>query len=180
MRLFLLTALTMTAFASNSLLNRVAVADFAMDPMVFAVIRTAAGAVMLSALVLMRGTMPSFGAKRIAGAVSLAIYMVGFSWAYLSLGAGLGALILFGILQVVMFGFAVAKGQAVPSLRWIGAAIALAGLTVLLWPSGATAVPFWGALAMPRTRCWGRVSLTRWLRLLVTLCFVSRLSRLLC
>mgnify|MGYP000731230455 CR=1 FL=1 len=106
MKLFLLTCLTMTAFACNSLLNRLAVADYDMDPMVFAVIRTIAGAVMLSALLLARGHVPAFGRKQGAGAVALAAYMVGFSWAYLTLGAGLGALILFGVLQVVMFGFA--------------------------------------------------------------------------
>lgn len=148
MRLFLLTTLTMIAFASNSLLNRLAVANFDIDPMVFAVIRTFAGAVMLAGLLCVRGRVPAFGRTHIAGAVALAIYMIGFSWAYLSLGAGLGALILFGVLQVVMFGFAVIKGQAIPALRWAGAAIALAGLVVLLWPVGATAVPMWGALSM--------------------------------
>lgn len=148
MRLFLLTALTMTAFASNSLLNRVAVADFDMDPMVFAVIRTAAGAVMLAALVFARQGRPDFGVKRLYGGVALAVYMIGFSWAYLSLGAGLGALILFGVLQVVMFGFAVLKGQDIPALRWLGAAVALTGMVILLWPSGATAVPFLGSMAM--------------------------------
>ncbi|SEV94232.1 EamA-like transporter family protein [Cognatiyoonia koreensis] len=148
MRIFLLTALTMTAFASNSLLNRIAVANYAMDPMVFAVIRTAAGAAMLTLLVLARRGVPQFGARQFGGAVSLAIYMIGFSWAYLSLGAGLGALILFGVLQVVMFGFAVVKGQDIPALRWAGAVIALVGLAVLLWPSGTDAVPVLGALSM--------------------------------
>lgn len=148
MRLFLLTALTMTAFAANSALNRVAVADYGMDPIVFAVIRTFAGAVMLAALVLARGRVPDFGRKRVWGALALAAYMIGFSWAYLTIGAGLGALILFGVLQVVMFGFAVAKGQVIPLLRWAGAGIALVGLVVLLWPTGETAVPIAGAVAM--------------------------------
>jgi drug/metabolite transporter (DMT)-like permease len=148
MRLFLLTALTMTAFAANSVLNRVAVADFGMDPMVFAVIRTIAGALMLAGLVLARGRVPDFGTKRFVGAVALAAYMIGFSWAYMTLGAGLGALILFGVLQVVMFSFAVTRGQAIPPLRWAGAGIAFVGLIVLLWPSGAAAVPVLGAAAM--------------------------------
>lgn len=148
MKLFLLTALTMIAFASNSLLNRVAVADFGMDPMVFAVIRTAAGAAMLIGLVLARHGSPDFSPKRVAGGISLAVYMIGFSWAYISLGAGLGALILFGVLQVVMFGFAVFKGQEIPALRWVGAIVALIGMVILLWPAGATAVPFLGSLSM--------------------------------
>jgi drug/metabolite transporter (DMT)-like permease len=74
--------------------------------------------------------------------------MVGFSWAYITLDAGLGALILFGVLQVVVFGWAVWEGQAIPMQRWLGAGIALVGLCVLLWPGGQAAVPLWGGVAM--------------------------------
>lgn len=150
MQLFLLVALTMTAFAANSLLNRIGVASYGMDPMDFAAIRVAAGAAMLWMLVLSRSaSRPSvWVGTRIAGAAMLAIYMIGFSWAYISLGAGLGALILFGVLQVVVFGWAVWEGQTIPMLRWLGAGIALLGLCVLLWPSGQAAVPLGGALAM--------------------------------
>lgn len=150
MHLFLLVTLTMTAFASNSLLNRLGVSNYGMDPMVFAVIRTAAGAAMLAALVLLRGQggLSLMTRKRAAGALALAVYMIGFSWSYLTLGAGLGALILFGVLQVVMFGWAVVEGQAISRLKWCGGAIAMAGLVILLWPGGATAVPFAGAVAM--------------------------------
>lgn len=150
MKLFLLTALTMTAFASNSLLNRIGVAGYGMNPLDFAAIRVAAGALMLWALVLPRRAAypPMRTGKRLAGAVALTVYMLGFSWAYINLDAGLGALILFGVLQVVIFGWAVIGGQRVPALRWLGAAIALVGLCVLLWPSGAAAVPLDGAIAM--------------------------------
>lgn len=150
MHLFFLVTLTMTAFASNSLLNRLGVSNYGMDPMVFAVIRTAAGAAMLAALVLLRGQggLSLMTRKRAAGALALAVYMIGFSWSYLTLGAGLGALILFGVLQVVMFGWAVIEGQAISPLKWCGGAIAMAGLVILLWPGGATAVPFAGAVAM--------------------------------
>ncbi len=149
-QLLLLTALTMTAFAANSVLNRIGVANLGMDPMDFAAIRVASGALILWVLVLMRPAAPLvvFVQKRIAGALALAIYMIGFSWAYLSLGAGLGALILFGVLQVAMFGWAVFERQTIPPLRWLGAGVALVGLCVLLWPTGATAVPFWGTAAM--------------------------------
>ncbi len=150
MQLFLLVALTMTAFAANSILNRIGVADFGMDPMDFAAIRVVAGAAMLWLLILTRNApRPAIWVqKRWAGAIMLAIYMVGFSWAYISLGAGLGALILFGVLQVVVFGWAVIEGQTVPLMRWIGAGIALIGLCVLLWPGGQATVPFAGAMSM--------------------------------
>ena len=150
MQLFLLVALTMTAFASNSILNRVGIANYGMDPMDFAAIRVIAGAVMLWVLVLGRNAdRPTvLVLKRIAGAVTLAIYMIGFSWAYISLDAGLGALILFGVLQIVIFGWAVWERQSIPVQRWIGAGISLAGLCVLLWPTGQAAVPIVGALSM--------------------------------
>ena len=150
MRLFLLVTLTMCAFAANSVLNRIGVGLQGMDPMDFATIRTGAGAAMLWALVAMRSGArpPLWTSKRIAGAIALAVYMVGFSWAYISLDAGLGALILFGVLQIVVFGWAVIEGSKIPALRWIGAAIALVGLCILLWPAGEAAVPFGGAVSM--------------------------------
>jgi len=150
MRLFGLVALTMCAFAANSVLNRIGVALQGMTPMDFATVRTGSGAAMLWGLVLLRqGAQPAvLTRKRFWGALALAAYMVGFSLAYISLDAGLGALILFGVLQIVVFGWAVIEGGDIPTLRWIGAAIALTGLCVLLWPSGAATVPFGGALAM--------------------------------
>lgn len=149
-KITLLLALTMCAFAANSILNRIGVAQYGMDPMDFAAIRVAAGAAMLWLLVGLRGAgWPHLWAwPRAAGALALAGYMIGFSWAYLSLGAGLGALILFGVLQVVIFGWTVAKGQTIPPQRWAGACVAFAGLCALLWPAGAQTVPVGGALAM--------------------------------
>lgn len=140
----------MTAFAANSILNRVGVARFGMNPMDFAALRVVAGAAMLWLLVLPRqtGHPPLRTLRRVWGAAALAVYMIGFSWAYISLGAGLGALILFGVLQVVVFGWAVWTGQTIPALRWAGAGIAFAGLCVLLWPAGQAAVPLGGSLAM--------------------------------
>ena len=150
MRLFLLVLLTMCAFAANSVLNRIGVAMQGMDPMGFATVRTGAGAAMLWAIVAARAApAPAVvSPKRLFGALALAAYMIGFSWAYLTLDAGLGALILFGVLQIVIFGWAVVEGAEIPVLRWVGAAIALGGLTVLLWPAGAMTVPVGGAAAM--------------------------------
>ena len=149
-RIFVLLAVTMSAFAANSVLNRLGVARYGMDPMDFAAIRVAAGGLMLWVLVGLRGMArpPLWSGRRIGGTVCLAGYMVGFSWAYLSLDAGIGALILFGVIQVVIFGWSVAAGQAVPSRRWLGAVVAFGGLCVLLWPSGAQALPWGGATAM--------------------------------
>lgn len=150
MRLFAIVALTMCAFAANSILNRIGVALQGMDPMDFATVRTGAGAAMLWILVMMRkAPRPAIlSAKRFAGAAALTVYMIGFSWAYITLDAGLGALILFGVLQIVVFSWAVIEGGRIPLLRWIGAGIALLGLCVLLWPSGDAKVPVGGAISM--------------------------------
>lgn len=149
MAIFWTVAAAMIAFAANSVLTRIGVATYGVDPFAFAFIRVAAGAATLCALVGFAGINPWRGLpSRWAGALSLAAYMLGFSYAYLTLGAGLGALILFGVLQVLMFGWAVWRGADIPKLRWVGAIIALLGLAVLLWPAGARAVPLGGTLSM--------------------------------
>ena len=148
MRQAALVAVVMLAFAGNSILNRIGVARFGMDPLSFGAIRVAAGALVLLVTTRGQGVPRLRDARRWSGAATLALYMIGFSWAYLSLGAGLGALILFATVQAAMFGTAVAQRQAVPVLRWIGMGVAMAGLVVLLWPSGALRVDPAGALAM--------------------------------
>lgn len=138
MRLAILTAATMIAFAANSVLNRLAVGGAAIDPGSFSVIRVLSGAVMLTALAAARGRMlPLMSRRRIVGAGSLALYMIGFSVAYLTLDAGLGALILFGVVQITMFAFAAMVGHRAVPLQIAGAAVAFAGLVWVLWPAGA-------------------------------------------
>ncbi|WP_298858084.1 DMT family transporter [uncultured Sulfitobacter sp.] len=149
MRLILLTILTMCAFAANSLLTRAAVEGGHIAPAAFAVLRVAAGAAMLGGIALLRGTsLPLFRAERIIGVVSLTAYMAGFSLAYLTLDAGLGALILFGVTQIAMFAYGTYTGQASTTRQVIGAAVAFGGLALVLWPSGGGAVDMSGALLM--------------------------------
>lgn len=135
MRLLLLTILTMIAFASNSILNRLAIDSGSIDPSSFAMIRMLAGAVALCMILTVRGGgLPVFVRGRFVGAASLAAYMIGFSLAYISLDAGMGALILFGTVQVVMFGWSALRGTA-PTVRQLGGAgVAFAGLILALWP----------------------------------------------
>ncbi len=135
MKLFLLTALTMVAFAANSVLNRAAVGSGSIDPASFALIRVVAGIVTLCMVLSVRGTpLPLFRRARVVGAVSLAAYMAGFSLSYVVLDAGVGALILFGVVQITMFGWGALRGAA-PSLRQMaGAGVAFAGLLLVLWP----------------------------------------------
>lgn len=148
MRLFLLVALTMVAFAANSVLNRWAVGPGHIGAVEFACLRLLAGAVTLAMLVLWRrGALVWPGRQgRLAGVLGLSAYLVGFSLAYRGLDAGTGALVLFGMVQVTMFVGALLAREAVPLSRWGGAVLALGGLALIAVP-GAVA-PAFGALAL--------------------------------
>jgi drug/metabolite transporter (DMT)-like permease len=162
MRLFLLTALTMTAFAANSVLNRMALAGGSIDAASFGTIRLIAGAVMLGGLSLaFRGRLRLGGAGRIIGVLSLLVYIYGFSAAYTALDAGLGALILFGVVQITMFAGGLLAGEATPPRRWIGAALAFAGLAWLLWPGAGPQISVPHGLSMTLAGVgWGLYSLS--------------------
>lgn len=148
MQTFLLAALTMLAFAMNSVLNRAAVDGGHADPSSFAVIRVLAGAALLAVLVIGQGGRVDLSApRRWAGAAALAVYMIGFSLAYQSLDAGLGALILFGTVQIALFAQAARAGAAPDGRQVLGAGIAFGGLLLALWPDG-DAGGLVGAVAM--------------------------------
>lgn len=149
MKTIVLTALTMIAFAANSVLTRQAIDGGHIDPSSFGLIRVAAGAVVLSAIVLAIRAKPSFsGAARWVGVASLAAYIIGFSMAYVTLDAGLGALILFGVVQMTMFLHGAFLG-AVPSARQIGGAVlAFFGLVIVLWPGPEALADLRGAVFM--------------------------------
>lgn len=161
-RLFLLVTLTMIAFAANSLLNRAALVDGTTGPASFAALRLLSGAVFLAALLAKRQGLPNLADKRrVIGAGSLALYILGFSFAYVALDAGMGALILFGMVQLTMFGGAILSGDRPATARWIGAATALAGLAWLVWPGTATAPDPLAVLLMTAAGLgWGIYSLT--------------------
>ena len=146
MKLILLTIVTMIAFAANSVLTRMGVDQAGIDPSGFALIRVLSGAGILAVIVLLRGQrIPIFRQERLLGAASLAGYMVGFSLAYQTLDAGLGALILFGVVQIVMFAAAAAMGDRPTGRQMSGASIAFGGLVLVLAPNGETQVSVWGA-----------------------------------
>jgi len=162
MRLFLLTALTMIAFAANSVLNRMALAGGSIDATSFGTIRLIAGAVMLAALCLaLRGGLHLRGPGRVAGVLALLVYMYGFSTAYTVLDAGLGALILFGVVQITMFAGGLVAREPMPPRRWIGATLAFAGLAWLLWPGAGPQISVPHGLMMAAAGVgWGIYSLT--------------------
>jgi len=162
-RLLFLTALTMVAFAGNSILNRLALADGEIGPANFAVLRVVSGAAVLLLLVALRAKRerkPSpIDPKSV---LALATYLLGFSYAYVTLPTGIGALILFGGVQVTMFAGALVKRETITSARWFGAALAFGGVVLLLAPLGdeSSAPKFSGALLMGAAAIgWGIYSL---------------------
>lgn len=161
MRLFLLTALTMVAFAANSVLNRIALADGWIGPADFAALRLFSGAVALVVLVYATGgRVPWHMARRPFGAAALLLYIVGFSFAYLTLDTGVGALILFGGVQVTMFAGALWLGERPGARRWLGAGVAFAGLILLCWPAGEVRLDLGGVALMAAAALgWGFYSL---------------------
>ena len=148
-RIAALTALTMLAFAGNSLLCRVALKETSIDPASFVTIRLISGAVVLWIVVrlLERSRGVQAGAGNWLSAFALFAYAAGFSFAYLSLTAGMGALLLFGTVQATMIGYGVWAGERLRTWELAGLALALGGLVGLLLP-GLAAPPVLGATLM--------------------------------
>ncbi len=140
MRLVLLTVLTMVAFAANSVLNRMALVDGGIDPASFGAIRLTAGVAMLWALAALGGQGHIHRHGNVCASAALFVYIFGFSFAYIALDAGVGALILFGMVQITMFAGALWGGERPPAERWLGACLAFGGLVWLLWPGSGVAI----------------------------------------
>ena len=131
-----LTLLALVAFASNSLLTRLALGTRQLDAASFTALRLASGALMLTAIVLVQSR--SWGALRgaaIAGPLALFVYAAPFSFAYLRIGAAVGALVLFGVVQLTMIGYGIARGERPTPIMWLGLVLAGGGLLVLTVPA---------------------------------------------
>jgi len=142
-----LTGLALTAFAGNSILCRLALRSGDIDPASFTSIRIGSGALVLALLVRSRGAGTATRPVSWRSAAALALYAVPFAFAYVTLSAGTGALLLFGAVQVTMLASSLQGGERPRATQWLGAAIALLGLVYLLLP-GLTAPPLAGALLM--------------------------------
>ena len=155
----LLTAIAMLAFAANSLLCRLALGAGLIDAASFTSVRVISGAVMLGLIIIPRYRDLGRPPVHWGAVVMLFAYMIFFSIAYLSLGAGTGALILFGAVQLTMFTVALRDGEAFSSLSWAGLVLAIGGLVYLVLPGVSAPDPV-GALLMTLAGiAWGFYSL---------------------
>jgi drug/metabolite transporter (DMT)-like permease len=159
-RTLLLTATAMLCFAANSLLCRLALAPGSIDPASFTSVRVASACAMLGLVVWLKlRRLPRLREAKPRSIAALFGYLVFFSFAYVRLDAGSGALILFGAVQLTMFVIALREGEPFPPLAWLGLSIAVSGLIWLLLP-GASAPDPLGALLMALSGvCWGLFSL---------------------
>jgi drug/metabolite transporter (DMT)-like permease len=180
-RIFIFTLLAMIAFASNSLLCRAALKESSVDPATFTFVRIFSGALALCLIMSVRKRLTvnptatplvdSFSNSAPAtrrsllrygnwiSAVALFAYAAGFSFAYTSLSAGTGALLLFGAVQATMILWGLHKGERLNTIQIAGFIVAVAGLVVLVFP-GLSAPPLIGSILMLGAGlAWGIYSL---------------------
>ncbi len=148
----------MFAFAGNSLLCRMALKHSDIDATSFTTIRLISGALVLWFIV-RRKRDTSSGKGSWLSAIALFVYAAGFSFAYISLSAATGALLLFGAVQVTMIGYGIWSGERFRNLQLFGLLLAFGGLVGLLLP-GLSAPPLYGSVLMLGAGvAWGIYSL---------------------
>jgi drug/metabolite transporter (DMT)-like permease len=155
---FFLTLLAMIAFAGNSLLCRLALRHTSIDPASFTSIRILSGALSLWLIIQLRsGTRAAAGSW--PSALALFVYAAAFSYAYVSLPAATGALLLFGAVQATMIGYGLRAGETLGMRQSAGLVCAFIGLAGLLLP-GLSAPPLpAAALMLGAGVAWGVYSL---------------------
>lgn len=139
MSTYLLVAVAMFAFAANSILCRLALAEGSIDAGSFTLVRIFSGAITLALLLLLnrsnaKASFPGFNFSLMAG-FALFAYAVLFSFAYIQLAAGTGALLLFGAVQLSLLVLHWWQGERFQRLEIIGIACSLAGFVWLMLPS---------------------------------------------
>ena len=157
-RTIALTGLALLAFAGNSLLSRRALDGTGTDPASFTALRLLAGAIVLALLAHRPGQSWRRGGD-VVSAFALFAYAACFSWAYVGLTAGTGALLLFGAVQATMLGVGLASGTRWSTLQAAGLVLALAGLVGLLLPGLSAPPPLPAALMLLAGIAWGVYSL---------------------
>lgn len=153
-----LTAAAMIAFAGNSLLCRLALRDTPLDAASFTTIRIVSGALVLAAIVAIRGGSPLRAGSWLSAAALFA-YAIFFSFAYLTLPAGTGALVLFAAVQATMIGHAFVAGERFRPIQIVGLAAAAVGLFVLAMPGLGAPDPLAAAAMTLAGIAWGIYSL---------------------
>lgn len=158
-RTWLATSTALIGFAANSLLCRAALGARAIDAWSFTAVRLGGGALALLLLARLATKRSSRGAGSFGSALALWGYAAAFSLAYLRIGAGIGALVLFASVQATMLGWSVLNGARPSAREWGGFALAFTGLVVLTVPGASLPDPI-GLVSMALAGvAWGAYSL---------------------
>src|SRR5436309_803919 len=162
-RVLILTLAAMIAFASNSLLCRAALKQTSIDAASFTFVRVFSGAVVLWLVTNLRRMIRTTRDVGVGGnwisALALFLYAAGFSFAYVDVAAGTGALLLFGAVQATMILWGLHKGERLDAIQIAGFIVAMTGLVVLVFP-GLSAPPLIGSILMLGAGvAWGIYSL---------------------
>lgn len=130
-----LTTLAMLAFAGNSIICRMALQEGAIDAASFSNIRLLSGALALLIILSLKSSVNKIKQSGSwLSALMLFLYALAFSYAYVDLGAGTGALILFGLVQATMIIAALIAGDRPTGIEAFGWLCASAGLVYLVLP----------------------------------------------
>lgn len=160
MQLLFLTGAAMVAFAANSVLARLALADGSLDAGSYTFTRIASGAILLLFLVWRTHGRAAFQPRGDwTSGLALLVYAAGFSFAYLALGTGTGALILFACVQATMIVWGLIKGERPVWLEWIGLVVAFGALIWLVSPGISAPDPLGATLMAAAGVAWGVYSL---------------------
>jgi len=147
---FIFTCLALLAFAANSVLCRLALGEQAIDAASFTVVRLTSGIVTLWIILFVSFkcksiekpspiTSPQVSSKGSwMASLLLFVYALCFSFAYVSLDTGSGALILFAAVQITMILRAVFTGNKLNLAEWIGLLLAFLGFVYLIYPTIST------------------------------------------
>ena len=157
-RTWTLTLITMLAFSANSILCREALRHTGMDAASFTLVRIVSGGLVLALLVRLRRGDAGIGGNW-GSAAALLGYAAAFSFAYLSLPAGTGALLLFGAVQATMITRGLIMGERLRPAQTLGLVLALGGLVLLVLPGVAAPPPLGAALMALAGVAWGIYSL---------------------
>jgi drug/metabolite transporter (DMT)-like permease len=137
-KLTLLTALALIAFAANSVLGRLALAQSDIDPGNYTVLRLFSGAITLTIISLSihrKSVTMVITSGKWSSSMALFLYAVAFSYGYLSLDTATGALILFTAVQLTMLIVSYVKGQRFLPMEWCGLAVSFIGFLILITPN---------------------------------------------
>jgi drug/metabolite transporter (DMT)-like permease len=149
---------SLIAFAANSILSRLALGRGTIDAASFSTIRLLSGALILMLLTRLTGRRTVEGQGSWRSGAALSLYAITFSYAYLLLDTGTGALFLFGSVQTTMIIFGLASGERPTTAEWLGLLIAIAGLIGLVLPGVSSPSPAGAALMAAAGICWGLYS----------------------